>query len=483
MANTPSADSETTGHDLKLRELEIARLEVELEHLRRPLYRQPTVIFGAVGALVAIATLGLKVWDQYRENRALTSNAEALRVENSDLHTSKESLETDIRRLRSTEAELRSTLEELDDERGILDHQLATTRAEIEEKTRELNRLVAQLHRYRELLPSVPADVTAELDPIPESDLSACDLSEDGVFVAVGQAGIVRITDDAGASWRHHRIEDALLRSVDMSSDGGTVCVGAHDGRVFLSTDQGATFAAAPLPAFVGPVRAIGVSPRGSTLAARTDRLLARSVDHGTTWDTVEIPEGRPVPAGSILTADDGAVTVMLNRVTRGRPSEPGRPPPPGEVEVVALTYAAMTLDDPQEKVIRTRRSGLLTSVCSSTTAGTMIAVWNIGQPEYRGQLLTATHEGWTTLAASNVPEFQSIWCSADRKQVVGVTRDGGLHRADHLSRWVVTAGLPRVTAVAGAPDGSVLWAIGNRGAVLRRTSATSAWEVVPIEE
>lgn len=121
-------------------------------------------------------------------------------------------------------------------------------------------------------LPPTAVAVAAVRDDVVEPDI---------VYVAAGNDGLWRSTDDGATFERVAGIDDA--RALALTTDDQDRMLVSGD-RLYLSVDRGRTFRVV----YDGPVDAVAYDPRNHRLAfAAVGRTLLRSVDGGVSW-----PEG-----------------------------------------------------------------------------------------------------------------------------------------------------------------------------------------------
>lgn len=109
-------------------------------------------------------------------------------------------------------------------------------------------------------------------------------------LVAVGERGVIMISDDGGNSWKGQRAPTTrTLTAVVFSDEKNGVAVG-HGGTIVRTTDGGTTWQAVKVPE-TGPDSMLGAVALGSgrILAYGSFGLFMESTDNGATWQRTQI--------------------------------------------------------------------------------------------------------------------------------------------------------------------------------------------------
>lgn len=123
-------------------------------------------------------------------------------------------------------------------------------------------------------------------------NLFAVFASAAGSAWALGAAGTILFTDDAGATWTPQTPDDAYagtFRAGAAAPDTGTLVIVGTGGEIQRSTDDGTTWAhVAPADAYADAFRAICAIGGGVWLAVGQTSCIQESNDDGLTWSTVD---------------------------------------------------------------------------------------------------------------------------------------------------------------------------------------------------
>jgi hypothetical protein len=127
------------------------------------------------------------------------------------------------------------------------------------------------------------------------------DSSADGTKLVAGTAnGYVYTSNDSGATWTEHTsIGSRLWMGVAISDDGTHIAVGSYNKFFYISNDSGATWIYKSFPTLIDSVHSITMSSSGQKIAAAGrygDGKVWVSTDYGATWNsygTVSTGPGR----------------------------------------------------------------------------------------------------------------------------------------------------------------------------------------------
>lgn len=164
--------------------------------------------------------------------------------------------------------------------------------------------------------------------PVLDIDIDPANTSN--MLVASDGGGIWRSTN-AGSSWTRVGSGSRIRDLQRHPTQAGVVFAGTESG-LLRSTDNGATWAARPMPASIdGGVKRLAISPDGATMLMAASRVTSsltqpelgnhiyRSTDEGATWTHTLWNSGGGAPTDVALTANARAMTVQNLTDSQGR--------------------------------------------------------------------------------------------------------------------------------------------------------------------
>ncbi|MBS0380281.1 MAG: hypothetical protein JSS29_17505 [Proteobacteria bacterium] len=183
---------------------------------------------------------------------------------------------------------------------------------------RALLLLLALAGASRAGVPDAP--LPAEAAPLASHALLTALAAAGPRLVAVGDRGIIVLSDDAGHSWVQAQAvpTQALLTGVCFFDAAHGIAVG-HDQSVLTSADAGRTWTLVHRdPAAPGPLLDVWCGPAGRALAVGAYGTFLASGDAGATWQAREF-HAEPAPRAAAPRHDRDADTqggFHLNRIT-----------------------------------------------------------------------------------------------------------------------------------------------------------------------
>jgi photosystem II stability/assembly factor-like uncharacterized protein len=440
MAGRPSQSKQD---ELARQQLELKNqiLEEALKALRKPWYRKPRVLFGAIGATgaaitAAVAILGLMAGNKKLDNEIAAGERQ---LRGMKVEEAKTNAELNAKQLH---------LDMADDEYARLTEKIDALKTEVAASDPDL---LGSLEVFQ-------ADIRTARDALPKADLNACALSESGLFVAVGQAGAIVISPDLGQTWRSpERPVEVDLLDVACSADG-KVIVAVGRGGILVSRDDGQSWTLTKKDRLSPRV---ACSTDGEYLWVVDIDGLHHSSDSGAHWNR---PSGGP--ASFVLSLDHGRALVPRKSLLLGLYG----------VEI----YRSDNLGSPTVlREFSVNSLGSISALSAATPTEFWIAVWE----EFKGVglLLRSLDEGktWGSLPAVGVPHIRSLWVSPNQTKLAAVTADGRWAISDNSGNsWNYQSldSSETMTDIAGSSDGRLLCCVGKKGVILWSTDGGQSW-------
>ncbi|MCW2920132.1 MAG: hypothetical protein JWL76_6 [Thermoleophilia bacterium] len=361
--------------------------------------------------------------------------------------------------------------------------------------------------------------------------------SYDGVHIAAGTTnGIVHVSADGGATWTQRTpTQDLSIRAIDYDATG-VIVIGALDGSMSRSPDDGVTWAALDQDVIGGRIFALdAVGPR--IFATYNASSLARSQDDGATWllnsqsqvtnwsgiDGVDAGRmWRVGGAGFVQVSTDGGLTwaaqtsgttELLHAVhatsrtsavavgTDGtiiRTADAGVtwtsvPSPLPAATLLTVTGAPSPYDDTlwaaglNGALIRSTNRGASWSAVTapvSASAITAVGAWNerdvmLGTSASSSRVWTTADGGttWTARTSGSVDGITDIVAIPNSNAAVIFDDITSRRTTDKGATWsTVTVNGTAVLGADLAPDGTTIWATGEFGGAHVSTDLGLSW-------
>lgn len=489
--------------------LKVQILDEQLKALRKPWYRKPMVLFGGIGAVAAL--LGLVGDNLNQRYSAARSELAALTAEKrtTELDDQVEGLETRKSELEGEKTELQNDVEGQNNEIATGKRRLremraeeAKTSAELSAKQRDLDALDAKLakltEQIKDLEAKLPEERKAELRKIeaeirttrvalPKADLKACALSESGLFVAVGRAGTIVISEDRGKTWRSpERVIEGDLRDVACSADGriivavgtttptvdGRILVEAMSAAILVSRDAGQSWT---LTIREGQnfLAVCSTSRDGKYLWVASESGLDHSNDSGAHWSraSFNLTQAGTSPV-RVLALDRGRALVLHYAPIFAKSESATR--------YGVRIYRSEDLDSPSGPYYVSSLHRIRPPLTAATPTAFWMAAWDYERGV--GRLLRSVDEGktWGSLPAVGVPHIRSLWVSANEKKLAAVIGDGRWAISDNggnsWNRQPPGSGAT-MTDITGTADGGLLCCVGKKGVILWSIDGGQNWD------
>ena len=296
----------------------------------------------------------------------------------------------------------------------------------------------------------------AESRSVEFSDIASCG----DITIAVGQRGLIRVSDDDGTSWKDSSSGKwSDLNAVAFSGDCTVVIAVGEQGIVLVSTDDGGTWDA-PETKTGNYFNAIALSNDGKAAIAVGDRGLFRvSGDGGRTWRNPGNITGKDV--NDVALSSDGGTAVAV-----------------GDDNVIRISRDGGKKWD--DGVVKVEKNDDFEAVGLGGDGKSAVAVGRKGTLLFSANV--AAEDGDWKPAEKKIPSGEK-----DRSRFYDVALGGGGERAIAVAVgrrgaiWVSTNGgkswVPRdsrqgntLDAVALSDDGGIAVAVGDDGTVLVST-------------